>query len=390
MNRSRVAHVTTVHPALDNRIFRKECVALAQAGVMVDLVAVAERDAVTEGVHLRALPRHRGRLARMVLGPVDAWRMLRRLKPDMLHVHDPELIPMAILWRTLRRRPAVYDAHEDLGKQVAGKTYLPRRLRAPVARLATLIERAADRGLDGVVAATPSIAQNYRRSTLVQNFPWLRDFPAVEEREPESRVGLCYVGGITVERGGPQMLEAVQLSDRSPRLVLAGPVSGDMAAAIAAEQSGRVVYRGVLPVSDVPEVIAASQAGLVLFHPLPNHLEAQPTKLFEYMAAGKPFIASDFEAWRQLLGSFDCGYFIDPEDTSALVAVIEELDSDPARARARGARGRRALVEHFTFEAEAQALVALTRTLLGTGTGSHDDPPTGVRSGATTPSGSAR
>lgn len=362
-----VVHVTTAHPHLDNRIFWKECSTLARAGLPVRLVAVAPHDLEVEGVPITALPRRRGRAGRMLLGPFDAWRALRRLEPALVHLHDPELIPLGVLWRLLHRCPVVYDAHEDLVKQVAGKTYIPASLREPVARLAGLLERAADRGVDAVVAATPSIARNYRRApvVLVQNFPWLRDFPDLaEDDRPDRSLTLCYVGGITAERGGREMLQAVNASTRSPRLLLAGAASPDMVTEIEADTSRRVQHLGLLPVDQVPSVIRRSDAGLVLFHPLPNHVEAQPTKLFEYMASGKPFVASDFLVWRELLETFDCGYFVDPLDVDGLIAVIEEIAADPGAARARGARGRRALVEHFTFESESERLTQLTTALL--------------------------
>lgn len=366
-SRPRIAHVTTAHPYLDNRIYRKECVALAAAGFDVQLVAVAPRDEVIEGVGLVALPKRRGRGGRMLIGPVDAWRALRRVNPKMIHVHDPELIPMAIVWRFLHRRPAVFDAHEDLAKQVMGKTYIPAPLRRPVAWLAGLLERAADSLLDGIVAATPAINRKYHNSAvaLVQNFPWLEDFPdPAPPAQSDGGLTLGYVGGISKERGGLEMLRVVRQSPHAPQLVLAGAASAQMQNEMASDTSGRIRYLGLLNADRVPDVIAGTDAGLVLFHPLPNHLECQPTKLFEYMAAGKPFIASDFQAWKQLLAEFDCGYFIDPEDPAALAAVISQLSIDPAEGRARGARGRQAVMANFTFEIDSVRLIELTRELV--------------------------
>lgn len=361
-----VAHVTTAHPATDNRILRKECSALAQAGLRVRLLAVADRDfEVDGGVAVIALPRHRSRLTRMVVGPVDVWQALRRLRPDMIHVHDPELIPLAVVWRLVTRRPAVYDAHEDLAKQVAGKSYLPRPLRRPLAGFARLLEVLADRGLSGVVVATASIGRKYRNApvTLVQNFPWLRDFPEPTEIEVTSST-VAYVGAISEGRGVLTMLAAVSSSTMSAKLVLAGPVSTAAVESRIQELAADVDYLGVISVDSIPGVLAGSCAGLAVLSPLPNYLESQSTKIYEYMAAGRPFIASNFPSWVAQLGHYDCGIFVDPLSTEAVRKAIDLILLDTERARAMGERGRKALVDNFVFEVEASRLVATTHGLL--------------------------
>jgi glycosyltransferase involved in cell wall biosynthesis len=360
-----VAHVTTAHPATDNRIFRKECRALTQAGLRVTLVAVADHDHEDDGVEIIALPRRRTRITRMLIGPVDAWLALRRLRPAMIHVHDPELVPLAVAWHLLTRRPAVYDAHEDLPKQVAGKQYLPRRLRGAVAGLAHALEALADYGLSGVVVATPAIGKKYRhaRVTLVQNFPWLTDFP--EPTAPDaSSTTFAYIGGIAEGRGALKMLEAVASSTQGAKLVLAGPIStASLASQIEARPSD-VDYLGVISAERIPEVLASSCAGLAVLNPLPNYLESQSTKIYEYMAAGRPFIASNFPSWERQIGEFGCGLFVDPLSSEAIREAIDLILSDTELAREMGERGRKALVDNFIFEGEASRLIATTRTLL--------------------------
>ena len=82
------------------------------------------------------------------------------------------------------------------------------------------------------------------------------------------------------------------------------------------------------------------------------------------MAAGRPFVASNFESWRKLLGEFDCGFFIDPLDVSALRDTLDHIIDEPESAREMGRRGRAAIERAFTFEIEAAKLSAMTREML--------------------------
>lgn len=358
-----VAHVTTAHPVTDNRIHRKECVALAKAGLLVHLVAPSGRDHISEGVAITALPHRRGRLRRITIGQFDAWRALRRLQPRIVHVHDPELIPLAILWKHIYRRPALYDAHEDLVKQIASKTYISPLIRSAVVVVAKLLERAADRLLDGVVAATPAIRRNFKRApvVLVQNFPWLSAFPTPTPITEATR-SAAYLGAINKGRGLTEMIAAANAT--GCELVLAGNVTSVGEISILEGTGPNVRHLGVISVDDIPALLASSRLGLALLHPLPNYLESQSTKIYEYMAAARPFIASDFPSWREQLQGFNCGFFVDSSDNDAVAHALETLLSDLETASQMGNRGREAFELNFVFERQADVLVTLTKRLL--------------------------
>lgn len=365
VRRHDVVHLSTVHRSTDNRIYRKECTSLHEAGVDVVFVSRGPRPDGT--VPWIGLPESSGRLGRMLRGPLHAWRALRRVRPSVLHVHDPELIPLALLWKRRTGARVVYDAHEDLPKQVAGKPYLPTWSRRFVARFAASLEAAAERGCDAVVAATPAIGRNFAGATrveLVQNFPWLREYPEPRPASEVSPTTACYVGGLTRERGSQSMCEGIAATDAHVHLTFAGAAT----AAAQEDLAGlgpQLTDLGQRPAAEVPGLVSGSAMGLVLFLDLPNHVEAQPTKLFEYMAAARPFVASDFPYWKQLVERFDCGVFVDSSDPAAIAQALDRLAADPDRVEAMGRRGREAIVEHFTFEGEASRLLELTHDLLG-------------------------
>lgn len=364
----RVAHVTTAHSSQDNRIFQKECRALAAAGFQVHLVAVASQDQEVAGVQIKALPTRRGRLARMVLGPLDAWRALREVRPALIHVHDPELIPLAVLWRLVHRCPAVFDAHEDLPKQVLGKAYLPPVIRRPLAVAAALLEGIADRWLDAVVVATPSISANFRRrpAVLVQNFPWLAAFRAPADLTETTR-DVVYIGAINEGRGLSTMLDLAAHLPGGSRLRLAGPAAPADSLVLGRQDGIHCRYLGVVEVQQIPDLLASARLGLALLQPLPNYLDSQATKIYEYMAAGRPFLASNFASWMAQLGPYDCGVFVDAADTDAVRLAVQRLLADTDAARLMGRRGRSAFEQHFVFDREAPKLVELTRRLSNAG-----------------------
>lgn len=362
---TRIAHLSTVHPPRDNRIFHKECRALSDAGFDVALIIPQTGDAIEGGVSIYGVPRRSSRWKRVLLGPIDAWRALKRVNPALVHFHDPELIPMILIWKVIHRRKAVFDAHEDLAKQVEGKPYLSDWNRKPVSGLARALVALADRFMDGIVAATPAIARNFRNHNLVvvRNYPWLKEFPEVADRKPDPGI-VAYVGGMSELRHFSTMVRVVE---RMPGavLLLAGPMDSETASIyrrLPAEAP--IEYMGLLPVSQVPQVLSRANVGLVFFGNTANHLESLPTKLFEYMASEIPFVATDFPYWMELLSEYHCGVFVDVEDEDACVDAVAHLLEDSARRDAMGKRGRAAVLDRFNFDKEAAGLVSLTSLVL--------------------------
>ena len=113
----------------------------------------------------------------------------------------------------------------------------------------------------------------------------------------------------------------------------------------------------------VQQVLGQARVGLVTLHPIINYLDALPIKLFEYMAAGIPVVASDFPLWRQIVQDADCGLCVDPLDPAAIAQAIRELLADEARAQVLGMNGRRAVEQHYQWSVEAAKLLTLYRQL---------------------------
>jgi len=130
----------------------------------------------------------------------------------------------------------------------------------------------------------------------------------------------------------------------------------------------RVNVLGFLDRAGVRDVLGRSMAGLVTFHPAPNHIDSQPNKMFEYMSAGIPVIASDFPLWREIIAGNDCGLLVDPLNPAAIAEAIDYLISHPEEAERMGRNGRRAVEEQYNWEHEATKLIQFYEQILGRST----------------------
>lgn len=358
-----VVHITTVHPPKDGRIFYKEARSLARAGYEVTLVAPGASEGTQEGVRMVELPQHEGRPTRILCGSWEAWRALHREPADVIHFHDPELLPLAALWR-LQGRTVVYDAHESLAKDVSSKSYLNRKVAKAIAPVLGLVERLIAQRLAHVVCATPAIAAQFSfpHKTVVGNYPIIEEWdlpPGDIATYGERPVTGCYIGVINEERCVTELVAAAsEMATRVPgsAIEFAGPVG----AGLAAPAGSGVTYLGVLPRPELPTLLSHCRFGAVVFKPLPNCIEALPTKFFEYLACGLPVIVSrSLAVISAIVDEERCGIVVDETDPSAIAGAAVALFNDPSAAFEMGQRGRDAVTARYSWSSEADKLVQL-------------------------------
>jgi glycosyltransferase involved in cell wall biosynthesis len=299
------------------------------------------------------------------------WQVFRaaaRERADVYHFHDPELLWVGALLK-LRGRRVIYDVHEDVPKQIMGKPWIPRWARPLVSRAFALIEQAGARIVDGIVAATPSIARKFPadRTVVVQNFPEASFARAEGTGVPfaERADAFVYAGGLMEIQGVREMAQAFALLPEGMTGTVAGafhpPALQDDIAAMPGWE--RVRFLGQVPRSEILRAMDGARTGIVLNHPTVNYVDAYSTKMFEYMARGIPVVCSNFPLWADIVGGADCGIAVDPRSCTSIAEAIRTLADDPELARRLGENGRRAVAERYNWEAELGTLEALYRKI---------------------------
>jgi len=360
---TRVVHISTVHPPFDVRIFHKECVSLAQAGFDVHLIARAARGETVSGVAIHPIPARRNRIARAVFGSWSALRIAYSLRAALYHIHDPELLPVALILK-LTGKTVVYDSHENFRSHILIKNWISPRLRPMIARAAGAIEDFVARRIDGIVATSGPIARPFppEKTVQVRNFPRQSQVLALQQdkAKPSSR-RVAYIGLITQARCARELVEAMTLipEELDVRLSLAGRMEPSELLEELRRMPGwsRVDYAGEIPYREINALLNGAAAGIAVCAPRVNYMNALSTKVFDYMAAAIPVISSDFPGWREVVEAYDCTVFVDGTKPGQIADAIVKLAEDPQGSSAMGGRGQRAVIEHLNWENEFATLL---------------------------------
>ncbi len=369
----KICHLTSVHPPLDSRIFYRECQTLVRAGYSVLWMGQHTHEEVCDGVIMRTIPPATGRRSRMSRTLYEICRKAIQERADLYHFHDPELIPVGILLKLLGKK-VIYDVHEDYPRSLrtSDRQWIHPRLRGVIGGCTALVEKIGSFFFDGIAAATPAIASRFpspRKTILVQNFPIGKELLTPEARPHSERPPhLAYTGVLSPFRGATQIIESMGLLSNhiQARLQVAGRIDPPELIPQLQQLAGwkRVDFLGWQSRPRMAELLGQARAGLLLFHPVSNHTQSQPNKMFEYMSAGIPVIASNFPLWRSLVEGNQCGINCDPLNPKEVAEAIEWLLAHPQKAQRMGENGRRAVEEKYNWESESKTLIAFYQKLM--------------------------
>lgn len=369
----KIAHLTSVHPRYDTRIFVKECSSLAEITDHSVTLVVADGlgDEVKNNVTIiDAGARMGGRFSRFTHTVNAVYKKALKLDADIYHLHDPELMPIGLKLKK-QGKSVIFDAHEDLPKQILGKPYLNKAAKIILSKASEMYERYACRRFDAIVTATPYIREKFLRinpkTVDINNFPILGELSNDTPWDVKKNE-VCYIGGIAKIRGILEIVEAMSHT-HNVHLALAGSFESSQTHLQASRTPGwnKVNELGFLGRAEIADLLSRSKAGLVTLHPTQNYMDALPVKMFEYMAAGIPVIASNFPLWRAIVETAECGVLVDPLDPDDIAKAIEYLITHPYEAERMGQNGKHAVINTYNWKCEKDKLFALYSQLSSEG-----------------------
>ena len=363
----KIIQISSVHPSSDTRIFHKECVSIRSFSHEVVLIIPHCCDENIKDVRIRPITKPGNILIRFIRSIFIVTKLALKENGDIYHFHDPELIYLGLILKA-KGKKVIYDVHEDVPRQILIKEYIPQIFRIIISTVAESMENLISQYFDAIVTATPHINNRFLkqgcRAVNINNYPILNELYTFEADWEKKERAVCYVGTIFKERGLFEMLEAIAQTDVS--LLLAGKFlySHHRQQSIMMSGWNNIKELGQLDRKNVACTLAKSMAGLVVLHPTVTYLDALPVKMFEYMSAGIPVIASNFPLWKEIIEGNQCGICVDPMNPKAIAQAIEWIVDNPNEAKCMGANGRKAVEEKYNWENDADKLRVLYKELL--------------------------
>jgi len=213
------------------------------------------------------------------------------------------------------------------------------------------------------VTATAGLYEKYgylaKRGAVVQNYVDTTLFP---ERDVSfDKAVIFHPGGLSWARGLENMVGLARSLPSGSEVLLAGRLEdgyleSDVAPAI---------YLGMLTESEVQEIYARANIGVILYNDVGQYGGATAVKVYEYMAAGMPVIMPDHGEWPEFNRKVQCGLNVKVNDSGAVAAAITWLVANPDQAKALGRNGRRYVLENYSWTSSLVALLRIYEQVLG-------------------------
>lgn len=353
----KVAHLTTGHPAFDTRVFYKQCTSLAAEGYDVYLVAPHNEDVFAEGVHIKAINTPKSRFNRMIISAWHIYKAALIIDANIYHLHDPSLIPIGLALK-LKNKYVIFDSHEDFPADIMSKEWIPVGIRKYISIAYSNIEKYALPKFDAVVTVHEQIYSRivkFQSNTfIVKNFPVIdTSFQVVEQRLPK----FVWLGLMCPVRGCSQIDVAMKIQNNIALDVIGTVLNFK-------PSSDNITLLGFFSHQKAMRIASKYLAGVITYLPEPNHVDALPNKLFEYMALGLPVIASNFPKWREIVEDAGCGILVNPNSPQEIAKAMQWMFDNQIEAFKMGMRGRDAVIQKYSWLTEEKTLFKMYKGLI--------------------------
>jgi glycosyltransferase involved in cell wall biosynthesis len=378
-----ICMLSTGHSPRDDRLYHKEAISLAKIYPEIVLVMPGEEADFNEHKGIKYVPLKKANsiIARLMLIPIALVTVLK-IRPEVCHFHDYELLLILPFLRLLSKCKIIYDVYEAHPEMVLQSNNIPDILKPLLAKLVNLNERILSRFAHSIITADDNIAKSFINScknvTVIFNYPILSLFVPDSDKLShlkslyQNRTPIIYQGGMSEQRGIFQMIKAMEvIKNRKPDIILllVGQINDKLLKNVKEQIKTRDLEKyieliGEVPHEEVVNYISVSKIGLVPLLPTEKFKKNIPQKQFEYMACGIPVLGADLPPIASYIIKADCGKVYNSTSYEELAQGIIYMIEDEAEWKRMSSAGKKAIQKLWNWNQMEEKLLHVYESIL--------------------------
>lgn len=333
------AYVSVINDLVTDQRVHKSCLSLQKAGFDVVLIGRIMHNSLKmnqrpyQTIRMR-LPFEKGPLFYISFN-IRLFFKLLASKQDLLVSNDLDTLLPNFLIAKLRGIPLVYDSHEYFTEtpELVGRPLIQNIWKTLEAQLVSRLRE--------MITVNESIANLFRkkyniRVHVIRNVPLrLTNKEKVSRKElglPEDRTILLMQGsGINIQRGAEELVESMQYLENCLLLIIGG---GDVLKILKEisqklQLDEKISFLGKMPYQQMMQYTQQADIGFTLDKDTNlNYRFSLPNKLFDYIQAGTPVIASNLPEVRKIVETYQIGRIIANHTPENIAKLIRECIED--------------------------------------------------------------
>ena len=331
--------VSVINDLVTDQRVNKSCLTLQKAGFEVLLVGRRQRK--SPPMDERPYKSHRMKLL-FEKGPffyaefnIRLFILLLFHRCECLLSNDLDTLLPSFWISKLKRIPLIYDSHEYF-------TEVPELVSRPkVQRVWKRIEEYVLPKMSEMITVNKSIADLFHEKYgikvhIIRNIPMRKMLPAPATREevglnPDKHILVLQGSGINIHRGSEELVDAMAYLDNCQLVIIGGgdvlPILKETVAKNHWED--RVKFFPRMPYQKMMAITQLAELGFTLDKDTNlNYRFSLPNKLFDYIQAGVPIVASHLTEIERIITDYNIGTFIENHDPETIASTIQKALND--------------------------------------------------------------
>ena len=175
---------------------------------------------------------------------------------------------------------------------------------------------------------------------------------------------ICYTGSLYKWKGVDVLISAMKYIPNEKLLIVGGGERLEELKELAMKNhlSDRIIFAGEVPHTLIPEYLSKAKIAVLPNTAYETSKFSSPLKLFEYMAAGIPIVASDLPVFREILQNQKNALFFEPGNSQALANAIKQILNSDELAQKLSENAKKT-AEKYTYEKRAEKICEIIKNL---------------------------